>query len=281
MSRLSPGENNFTPNPSTKFLTFKNYTTKEILQVKGKPKEIKLFDGCGFEWSKKNENDEWENFKLPLPIEFVMIDKDWINFKGWNQDTSTMYWSNEVKNSSDTINIRDKDSVIYSFTLNDMWGVVPGIKVRDEAKKKEIKAKLLSLGVKQHSSLYIAMKNDKDEYELMNIQLKGSNLSGSKTVTPSGWWNVQKEFNKGNKIYSHFIQINDYITEEGEMGEYGILNYTLGELIPSDDLPIIDALAETLENYHAEYAKRDIKDLPEETPEEVDDNDNPLPWDKK
>lgn len=263
MSRLNPGENNFLPNPCSKFLNFKNIYTKEIVKIKGKEKEIKVFDSCGFEWGEKDADDKWVSHEVRLPIKFAILDKDWVNFKGYCDADKTMYWSNEVKTATDVINIRNKDKTVYSFTLNELWGKTPGSKVKDEAKSKAVKAKLTALGVKQHSSIYIALVNERGEFEMANLQLKGANLSGSKDVSPSGWWNVQKDFSKFNKIYTHFLEINNFIVESGELGEYGILNYELGDVISAEDTEVINDLARQLETYHVEYSKKAEVSTPE------------------
>lgn len=244
-------------NPAKKFLQFKNYYTKESITVKGKKKEVKVFDKCGFTWAEKID-EEWVNHEVDLPLEFAIINGDWVSFKGWNEEEKTMYYSNEVKDAKSVISIRNKEGIVYEFTLNDMWGKVEGSKVKDEAKSKLVKSKLKALNVKQHSSIYVGMKNDEGNYELVNFQLKGANLSGSKNEDhkPSGWWNVSKALKAAKKIYTYNIQMNDWITEDGELGEYGVVNWTLGDPLTSEQNEELEVLYNDLLKYHEYYTSK-------------------------
>jgi len=259
-------------NPAKRFLEFKNYYTKEqITTGKGKKTEVKVFDKCGFTWSEK-VGEEWIQHQVDLPLEFAIINGDWINFKGWNEEDKTKYYSNEVKDATSVISIRNKEGIVYEFTLNDMWGRVPGSKVKDEAKSKLVKAKLKALGVKQHSSIYVGIKNREGDFELQNFQLKGANLSGSKEPDnqPSGWWNIQKALKASKKIYTHYIQMNDWITESGELGEYGIVNFTVGDALTAEDNEQLEVLYEDLVKYHEYYtSKNEVAPVAEAVAETV------------
>lgn len=259
MSRLEQSTGGeLVSNPAKKFLEFKNYYTKEqITTGKGKKTEVKVFDKCGFTWSEK-VSDEWIQHDVDLPLEFAIINGDWVSFKGWNEEEKTKYYSNEVKDAKSVISIRNKEGIVYEFTLNDMWGKVENSKVRDEVKSKEVKAKLKALGVKQHSSIYVGMKNAEGEYELVNFQLKGANLSGSKNEDnkPSGWWNISKALKATKKIYTHNIQMNDWITEDGELGEYGIVNWTVGDALTAAENDQLEVLYNDLVKYHEYYTSK-------------------------
>lgn len=260
------------PNPAKRFLEVKNnYTTETITTGKGKTKEVKVFDSVSLGYSEKN-GEEWEQKTLDLPIEFAILNGDWVTFKGWSETEKCMYWSNEVKDADTVITIRNKEGVAYEFTLNQMWGRTTGSKVKDEKQSKEVKAKLKELGVKQHSSVYIVLR---DTNEIINLQLKGSNLSGSKNPEnqPSGWWNISKKFKPMNNLYKYWFQINDWIEEEGEMGNYGILNFTQGELINKEDGEPLDVLFDELTAYHEYYIKKPevAKEEPVYAIDEVDE----------
>lgn len=242
-------------NPCKKFLTVKNtYITEKF-----KGKDVKVLDGCNFEYSLKNTNGEYDKFTMDLPLEFAIINCKFVNFKGWDETEKVMNYSNEVQNMDDLITIRNKEGVLYEFTLNDFWGNVKGSKVKDELKKKEVQAKLKSLNVKQHSSIYIAVKDPKTkEFELMNLQIKGANLSGSKDPAnaPSGWWNFVKHPAVSKKLYTNYIQTNDFIEEKGEMGYYSILNFQVGGPIDKEDSLELENIYEELKAYHEFYAKK-------------------------
>lgn len=262
------------PNPAKKFLEVKNnYTVEEITTGKGKKTQVKAFDSVSLAYSEKNSSDEWEQKTLELPVEFAILNGDWVNFKGWNETEKCKYWSNEVKDSDALITVRNKEGVVYEFTLNQMWGRTTGSKIKDEKGSKEVKAKLKELNVKQHSSVYIVLR---DTNEIINLQLKGANLSGSKNPDnqPSGWWNISKKFKPMNNLYKYWFQINDWVEEEGEMGNYGILNFTQGELINKEDGIELDSLFDELTAYHEYYSSKPEL-VKEETPvlDTVDSDD--------
>ena len=281
MSRLEQGQGELLRNPAKRFLEFKNMYSKEEVTIKGKTKEVKVFDKCGFNWSEK-VGEEWVQNFVELPLEFAVLNGDWVNFKGWSETEKCKYWSNEVKTADDLISIRNKDGIVYEFTLNQMWGKVKGSTVKDEAMSKKVKADLKGLNVKQHSSIYVAIKNEEtEEFELINLQIKGANLSGVKDTPtpPSGWWNFSKKYKSGNSLYTNYVQINDWTVEDGELGEYGVLNFTLGSKISADENEEIETLYQEMEAYHKFYT-----DKPKETVVEaekvlaaanVDEDDEP------
>jgi len=242
------------PNPAKKFLVAKNnYTVEEIVTGKGKKTEVKVFDSVSLQYSVK-EGEEYINHDIALPVEFAILNGDWVNFKGWNDSDKCGYWSNEVKDANSNIVIRNKEGIVFEFTLNQMWEKVKGTKNPTE-KAKEVRARLKELNVKQHSSIYIVFR---DTNEIVNLQLKGSNLSGSKDPEhqPSGWWNISKKYKPGNNLYKYWFQINDFLEQEGEMGNYGILNFTQGELINAEDSVVLDQLFDELTAYHKFYTDK-------------------------
>lgn len=284
MSRLEQStQGDLIRNPAARFLEFKNMYTKEEVVLKGKKKEIKVFEKCGFNYSEK-VGEEWVQHFVDLPLEFAVLNGDWVNFKGWNETEKCKYWSNEVKNADDTISIRNKEGIVYEFTLNDKWGKVAGSKVKDELLSKKVNAALKGLNVKQHSSIYIGLKNEDDgSFELVNLQLKGANLSGVREnedkSKPSGWWNFSKKYKQGNALYSKFVQVNDYTVEDGELGEYGVLNWEMGSKIGDEDNEKLEELFNQLEEYHKFYLNKP-KVVVEETKAELvtteDDDDNAI-----
>lgn len=242
------------PNPAKRFLEPKNnYSVEEIVTGKGKKTEVNVFDSVSLGYSEKN-GEEWEKKTIDLPIEFAILNGDWTNFKGWNKTDNCMYFSNEVKDSTSTITIRNKEGIVFEFTLKEMWEKVPGTKNKTE-NAKSIAARLKELNVKQHSSIYIVLR---DTDEIINLQLKGANLSGSKDVAnqPSGWWNVSKKFKPNNNLYKYWFQINDWLEETTDIGTFGILNFTQGELISKEDGVQLDVLFDELEAYHTYYKSK-------------------------
>ena len=280
-------------NPSSKFLEFKNVYGKEEVTIKGKKKEVKVFEECKFVYAVK-EGEEWVQHDVKLPLEFAVINGDWVNFKGWNETEKCKYYSNEVKGPDDIISLRNKDGVVFEFTLNEMWGRTTGSKVKDEVASKKVKSILKGYGVKQHSSIYIGVRSREDDsFDLMNLQIRGANLSGIKEPeknVPSGWWNVSRKYKQNNLLYTNFMQINDWTVEDGELGEYAVLNWTIGDKIDAEDNERLDLLFDNLAAYHKYYlnkpkeeevkteSKTESKPVEKDEPHFAEDIDDDLPF---
>lgn len=127
-----------------------------------------------FEWSGSQESGgaityyDKENKKqvqVDLPFSFMPLRRA-ITVKGYNGDTETTYWSNEVKNPK-------TDKLIVMSATG-----------KGEARKKrvemiglysDIKDSLKAKGIKYTESLYVAYKEGKD-LKLCNFQIKGAAL---------------------------------------------------------------------------------------------------------
>lgn len=296
MSRLDPnaGKAEFVSNPCGRFYEMKNkYTVENVVTKAGKKKEVKVFDKVALEWTERVENEdgdvEYVRHERELPIEFAFIDPDWVHFKGWNKDTSTFYRSNEVNSPKLPITIRSKDGDVLTFKQEDSWQKVKGTKnLTDDAM--EIKQEIKGLQVKQYSSIYIALKNADGSIELANLQLKGANLTGRRIIAkdfdseadfkaafkenkenPVGWWNYSKTI--ANSMYDYWFQINDWVTESGELGEYGILRMVKADKIGKEENEELTAMAKVLKEYHIWYlnkGKEVVVETDEITTHEVD-----------
>lgn len=273
-------------NPAKRFLEPKNnYTVKTIKNDDGEDEEVKVFKDMSFVYSKKNESDEYENFNVELPIEFAVLNPQFISFKGWNETESVRYWSNEIDsfNDNDLISIRNKEGIVFEFTLAQKNEKVPGTKNSTDAAK-EIQGKLKQLGVKQYSSIYAAVKTDDGEFETINFQIKGSSLSGEmepkrkafkgtdaafekeiKRIRENqvGFWAFNKKhgtnkfkYPTSGKMITNYVQINDFIKVKGEIGTYGILNFTIGDVISKEDNEKLDVLHAELTAYLKYYTTK-------------------------
>ncbi len=276
--------NSVTRNPCKKFLELKNlYEQTEVKNSKGMISKVKSYLEPVLSYSEK-EGEVWVNKSHTIPIEFAVINAEFISFKGWNDKEKAMYWSNEVNNNDLPIYIKNKNNILFEFTINAKNEKVKG---GNEYTKnaKDIRATLKELNVKQHSCIYIAIKGANDEFELAGLQLKGSSLSGIKDpgTAISGWWAFCKKFKNNNLLYKHFVQINDYIVENGELGEYGVLNYTLGDVISDEDNEKLEIIFDELKEYHDYYlaptlSKEPPTDLIKEELSDTDINNNDIPF---
>jgi len=106
-----------------------------------------------------------ENVAVKLPITFYVLD-ELATIKGFSDKHQGGMWSNEVKNISN-----QKLKVVGKGKDGNLFQVAEGL-------YSEIKDNLVAAGGKYTRSLYVAMLNDKDEYEIVNFQLKGAAFSG-------------------------------------------------------------------------------------------------------
>lgn len=143
MSRSNPSEDVKTKNPAARF----------------------------YDWSGSEGHftyyDKEAKKKIPvkLPFTFLPICKA-VTLKGYNDDSKTSFWSNEVKDISKDI-----------MHLQSVTNVGGNKKIVTEAigLYKDIKTKIDALGVSYVESLYIGVKGASG-LELCNLQIKGAAL---------------------------------------------------------------------------------------------------------
>lgn len=261
----------FVSNPCKKFLTVKGVKEEtEVTKKDGTKKIISELVGAELEYQVRPEEEggEWTKESLKLPLEFIIIDDSWFNFKGWNEDEGMYYRSNEVNSSDRPILIRDKEKVVYEFTMDDYWGNIKGSKMKDEETAKATKGKLKALNVSEHGSIYVALKKEDGTFELVNLQLKTTNLRGSKDHKDAGWRKFSKKMKDMGLKYKNFVQINDWTTGTFQEKDFVILNYTIGDKITQEELDQAIELGKELEAYHNQYLN---KPQEEEVRQEADE----------
>ncbi|MFA7289590.1 MAG: hypothetical protein WC055_12005 [Melioribacteraceae bacterium] len=181
MSRSNPSEDSRTPNPAVKF----------------------------FEWSGQNGNltyydkTEKKKIEVKLPFTFLPISR-LVCLKGYNDDSKTSYWSNEVKDIQ-------KDP----FTVQSVTGGANNKQIRTVAQGlyKDIKPTLDSLDISYVESLYIGVK-EANKLELCNFQIKGSAI---------GSWIT---FCKNNKIWEIAVSIKSSVDKKKGAVKYKEPVYT-------------------------------------------------------
>lgn len=167
MSRSNPTEDSKAINPAVKFYEWS-----------GSEGKLKYYD-----------KETKKSVLLDLPFTFLPL-RRCVAVKGYNGDTESSYWSNEVKDT------RTEVLVVQSAT-----GTGDKRKIRTEAVGlyKDIKDKIKGMGVKYVESLYIASYDAKGKLELCNIQIKGSMLR------PWG------DLAKANNIWTSAIKIDSFV----------------------------------------------------------------------
>lgn len=261
MSRLD--RNSLKENPCVKFLKWK--TIKEEIEVDGE--KLEKIKGGFFTWyDKENEKDVIIN----MPFKFAMINSDLVNFKGFDENKGLGVWSNEVSDPEHIVNIRNKEGKLLSFPLGDY---------------KKNKDTIKGLGAKYGKSVYIAVEED-NGFELWNLQLSGSSLSGalSETVDPEekndGWFNFTR--NNKNKLYSHFLQVVESKNKKKGTTKFSVPVFGVAEEIDEKTGKQLDDLDAQLKEYLDYYfAKTEAPaNKEEEQGEEVAEYNDSLPFDE-
>lgn len=156
---------------------------------------VKFYEWAGSEGKLKYYDKETKKaVLLDLPFTFLPL-RRCVTVKGYNGDTETSYWSNEVKDT------RTDLLVVQSAT-----GSGDKRKIRTEAVGlyKDIKDKVKALGAKYVESLYIASYDKNKKLELCNIQIKG--------VMLRPWGDIVKSSN----IWTSAIKVDSFV--EGKKG---------------------------------------------------------------
>ncbi len=158
-----------------------------------------------YDWdSEKGQFKYWdkeakENVPVKLPVKFYVLD-ELATVKGFSDKHQGGMWSNEVKNITNQklkVQGKGKDGKLFQV---------------GEGLYSDIKDNLVAAGGKYTRSLYAAMLNDKDEYEIVNFQLKGAAFSG--------WLDFCKE-QRGD------IMTNEVVCEDFKNEKKGATKYTI------------------------------------------------------
>jgi hypothetical protein len=144
-----------------------------------------------------------ENVAVKLPVKFYVLD-ELATVKGFSDKHQGGMWSNEVKNITTQklkVQGKGKDGKLFQVA---------------EGLYSEIKDALVAAGGKYTRSLYVAMLNNEEEYEIVNFQLKGAAFSG--------WLDFCNE-NKG-AVMTDEITCKDFKREKKGATKYTIPVFT-------------------------------------------------------
>ena len=179
-------------------------------------------DGGGrVTWYDKEAQAEQE---VTLPFSFIVLD-ELTTLTGFNDNIKQGYWSNEVRNSNDTLVLKNKNGVV------------------DRGTYQEIKSKNHS-GMKFAQSVYVAFKDESGELAIGNIKLFGAAFSA--------WIDFKKKFD--------IEQCAVYITDEPKAAKKGSNRYFVpvfeGQNINDNTRKQVVALDEELQKYLNTYLQR-------------------------
>ena len=259
-SRKSQNEMDSLPNPASKFLTWKNTQTVKIVDGE----EYKKITGGEFTWSKKNDNEEWENFSIELPFEFAILNSDCSSWKVKDKKKSDKFiTTNEMTAYSKNIVARKWDNgvtEVYRFTKEDY---------KNDETKEQIKKKLNALGVDYHQNVYISPKTKDGYTDIYCLTLTGGALTGGhgkkkgKEIPEEdkfdGWFGFmnQLKYTKSQKLLlSNTVAVNTFKAKINGDIKFMIPVYELGETIPKEESLQLQELFDKLDEYQKADAKR-------------------------
>ena len=153
---------------------------------------VRFYDWSGSEGKfSYYDKEAKKKVMVDLPFTFLPIERC-VTLKGYNDDTKTSYWSNEVKDNNKDI-----------FVLQSVTTVNGNKKVTTVAKGlyKDIKPTLDALDISYVESMYIGVKGAKG-LELCNFQIKGSALGA--------WF----EFCSKNKIWEIAVSVSSTVDKK-------------------------------------------------------------------
>lgn len=139
------------------------------------------------------------NKEIKLPVRFYVLD-ELTTVKGFSDKTQGGIWSNEVKDiTKQPLKVMSKGKDQKLVTLS-------------EGLYTNIKNDLVANGGKYTRSLYAAMLDENDDYQIVNFQLKGAAFSG--------WLDFVNEHR--NSILADEIICNDFKKEKKGATKYTI-----------------------------------------------------------
>lgn len=190
-------------------------------------------------WDKENQ----KNVEAKLPFTFALLDDSCMTIKGYNERTGQGVYSNEVNHPDHELVIKSNKETLLKFKRSDY-----------KANKDAIEG----FGGKYHQSVYGAMLNEKGEYELINLQLKGAALTGAVDESNpeeddknAGWMNFKKFFK--TKMYSNMITVKDYKLRKKGKTRFTTPLFEVGSEITKEQSKIFDNMDIALKGWFKYY----------------------------
>ena len=204
-----------------------------------------------------------EKVNLKLPFTFAILNQDLVAFKGYDEKNKRGIWSNEVRDKDHVVNVRAKDEKLLSFKLSEY---------------KLNKDRITGLGGKYTKSVYCAVKDANGIFEICNLQLSGSSLTGAIDMDnpdPSekedGWFGFTK-VNKSS-LYTNFISVDTFKVKKKGQSKFTIPVYKVGAEIDADTSDTLNSLDKQLTEYLDYYFVKPVDSPKQEKEEVVDDTD--------
>jgi hypothetical protein len=161
-----------------------------------------------FEWSGSKgtisyyDKEKKESINVPLPFEFIVLDKDLATIVGYSDADESSFWSNEIRGMRDEFTVRTKKGVRYIGTYKNDQGIVQ-----------------TPQGARYARSVYIAFE-DGGELVIGNFKFVGASLNAwidfcKTTVVENGKVRIDgsTEGKKGTTVYKIPTFVYDHLDD--------------------------------------------------------------------
>lgn len=187
----------------------------------------------------KSKGEKGENVFVSLPFTFLVLDR-LSTIRGFSDADQSGFWSNEVRDlKKEVFNVRTKKGLIAS----DYYAKL---------------APILNQGASYCQSVYIAVKDDKGNFQINNFQIHGSAIGE--------WINICK----GKNIYKYAVTISAAAPMTKGATKYFIPVFKLNPKITEAAENRAIELDKELQEYLTAYFNRNKADQQEAVkPEEV------------
>lgn len=218
------------------------------------------------------DKDLEQNVNLEIPFKFAVLEEKYVSFTGYSESEGKGFWSNEVKDKNQMVQIKCGDKVVKTFKKED-W--------------KNVKNEEVLKGCKYTQILYVASDFEGD-WNIYRIMLNGSAFTGGiikdkKTGVPlpsqenDGWMSFMKQMSKEhgkNALYDRMIVVTGSKPKKNGAVTFMIPEFD-SEVLTEEQNEQFNQLAESVDNWFMYYNNKDIDTKTNEeeaVPFEVDED---------
>lgn len=215
------------------------------------------------------------NVELKKPFKFVVLEKDYVSFNGFNEEAYKGFWSNEVKNADDLVSVRLGNDVVKTFKKSEWKGTKTEAGMKDDPALK---------GCKYTQVLYIATKlEDDDKPEIYRLLLSGGAFTGGVSINKKtgkedegqeqdGWIRFAGSLTGGrNGVYNY-----EFSVSKSKSKKNGAVTYTIpvyeAEFLEEGDKEIYNKMACTVDEWFEYYNSQNNTSMANSNSEIKDNN---------
>lgn len=239
MSRLKPDDHR--DNPAKGFIQFKS------------EKGFFIYD-----------KDKKEDIVIEYPFRFVVLEKDYNSYTGFSEERGKGFWSNEVKNSTDLVELKCGNETVAEFQKQD-WN--PKDKTKEAVKDRPELS-----GCNYTQILYIACKLEGDDKEeiyrlgLMKSALSGGILTDKKTKEElpgqekDGWIRFLSSLKDRNAAYKYSFTVNRTKSKQNGAVKFNIPVFE-ATLMETEEGASYNEMAQITDDWFKWYNSKGTKQL--------------------